>query len=65
MTSEGQLGLPIGFALTHAALLCSLGFLYDQFPNGDRNDRPAGEGKDLHVQETHALSQLDWCPNQR
>ncbi|XP_029683267.1 6-phosphofructo-2-kinase/fructose-2,6-bisphosphatase 2 isoform X3 [Takifugu rubripes] len=42
-----------------------LGFLYDQFPNGDRDDRPAGEGKDLHVQETHPLSQLDWRPNQR
>lgn len=66
MTSEGQVGiLPMGFALMHGGLLCSMGFLYDQFSNCDRDDWAASERKDLHVQETHPLSQLDWSPNQR
>lgn len=46
-------------------LLRSVGFLHDQLSDRDRDDRPPGEGKDVHVQETHPLPQLDRRPNQR
>lgn len=45
--------------------LCSVGVLHDQLSHHDRDDRPARQRKDLHVEEAHALPQLDRSPNQR
>lgn len=45
--------------------VCSVGLIHDQLPHGHCNDRPAGQGQDLHVQEVDPLPQLDRSANQR
>ncbi|XP_078803899.1 6-phosphofructo-2-kinase/fructose-2,6-bisphosphatase 2 isoform X2 [Oryzias latipes] len=42
-----------------------VGVLHDQLSHHDRDDRPARQRKDLHVEKAHALPQLDRSPNQR
>lgn len=41
----------------------SMGILHDQLANPDRHDWPSCARQDLHVQEAHTLSQLDWSSN--
>lgn len=39
--------------------------MHDQLSHCHRHGRPTSPGKDLHLQETHPLPQLDWRANER
>uniref|UniRef100_A0A8D2MIW3 6-phosphofructo-2-kinase/fructose-2,6-bisphosphatase 2 n=1 Tax=Zonotrichia albicollis TaxID=44394 RepID=A0A8D2MIW3_ZONAL len=54
-----------GFGVVFCFFFFSMGFLHDQLPDADRDDRAACQGQDLHVQKAHPLPQLDRGAHQR
>lgn len=54
-----------GFGGFGVVFFGSMGFLHDQLPDADRDDRSPRAWQDLRVQEAHPLPQLDRGAHQR